>query len=74
LLLASGVTDGQVVVTAGVHLLKPQQRVTILEEVKTDPHAEPYLSAQTLLKAAQHAPYNQIPDHQASPVKSGAEK
>jgi membrane fusion protein, multidrug efflux system len=67
LLIASGVTDGQVVVTAGVHLLKPQQRVTILEEVIPATNVDPYLSAQTLFKAVKEN--NGIPV-----VKSGTEK
>jgi membrane fusion protein, multidrug efflux system len=67
LLLASGVSEGQVVVTAGVHLLKPQQRVTILEALVAEKNTEPYLSAQTLLNAAQN-------NHQAPVEKSGAGK
>lgn len=51
-LLTSGVVVGQTLVTAGVHLLKPNQRVNILEEAtKKEELAAPYLSAQTLLKA-----------------------
>ncbi len=68
LLLASGVTAGQTVVTAGVHLLKPGQRVTILEElVKTETNNESYLTAQTLLKATP------VIDN-SSPAKSGIAK
>jgi membrane fusion protein, multidrug efflux system len=50
LLLTSGVSAGQTVVTAGVHLLKPGQRVSILEALTiTEANHEPYLTAQTLL-------------------------
>lgn len=68
LLLTAGVTAGQTVVTAGVHLLKPDQQVTILEEeVKPVVAAEPYLSAQTLL--TQQAAAN-VPASNKSPPKS----
>ncbi|MES2823116.1 MAG: efflux RND transporter periplasmic adaptor subunit [Pseudomonadota bacterium] len=53
LLLTSGVNTGQTVVTAGVHLLKPGQRVSILEALTiTEANNEPYLTAQTLLARA----------------------
>ncbi len=49
LLLTSGVSAGQTVVTAGVHSLKPGQRVTVLEALVKETNHEPYLTAQTLL-------------------------
>jgi membrane fusion protein, multidrug efflux system len=66
LLIASGVSEGQKIVTAGVHLLKPQQRVTILEDAVVETNTAPYLSAQTLLKSPE--------DIKKTPVKSGTEK
>lgn len=51
-LLASGVTSGQTVVTAGVHVLNPGQRVSILPPEAPPVAAESYLSAQTLLAPA----------------------
>ncbi len=51
LLLSSGVSVGQTVVTAGVHLLKPGQRVTLLDEAAAvENKNESYLTAQSLLK------------------------
>ena len=53
LLLTSGVSAGQTLVTAGVHLLKNGQHVSILEaELNSPVNSEPYLSQQTLLKSA----------------------
>ncbi len=53
LLLTAGVSAGQRVVTAGVHLLKPGQRVSILEALTiTKANDETYLTAQTLLTSA----------------------
>lgn len=49
ILLTSGVTSGQTVVTAGVHVLNPGQHVSIIEPEAKPAAAEPYLSAQTLL-------------------------
>ncbi|MET0357221.1 MAG: efflux RND transporter periplasmic adaptor subunit [Cellvibrio sp.] len=48
-LLTGGVSAGQFVVTAGVHVLNPGQRVSILEPETKPQIEEPYLSAQTLL-------------------------
>lgn len=50
LVLTSGVTSGQTIVTAGVHLLKPGQKVTILDEEPQAPAvSDSYLSAQNVL-------------------------
>lgn len=56
-LLTSGVTSGQTVVTAGVHVLNPGQKVSILppEPSAPAPAPEPYLTSQTLLSAPQAA-------------------
>jgi len=51
-LLTSGVSAGQTVVTAGVHVLNPGQRVSILEAEAKLPVDEPYLTSQTLLAPA----------------------
>ncbi len=48
-LLIGGVTSGQTVVTAGVHVLNPGQQVSILPPEPQAAATEPYLSAQTLL-------------------------
>ncbi len=48
-LLTSGVVAGQTVVTAGVHVLNPGQRVSILPPEPKPAPAEPYLSSQNLL-------------------------
>lgn len=48
-LLTGGVSSGQTVVTAGVHVLNPGQQVSILPPEPQAAAAEPYLSAQTLL-------------------------
>lgn len=53
-LLGSGVSAGQVVVTAGVHVLNPGQQVTVLPPEPEAPAPEPYLTAQSLM--AQPAP------------------
>lgn len=50
-LLTGGVIAGQTVVTAGVHVLNPGQRVSVLAPEPKEPPAEPYLTAQTLLSA-----------------------
>jgi RND family efflux transporter MFP subunit len=52
-LLTSGVTSGQTVVTAGVHILNPGQKVSILPPEPKAPTPEPYLTTQTLLNAPQ---------------------
>lgn len=55
LLIVSGLAVGQTLVTAGVHLLQPGQRVTILQEVvasEINPQTNPYISAHSLLKSA----------------------
>jgi len=57
-LLTSGVTSGQTVVTAGVHVLNPGQHVSIMEPEAKPAAAEPYLSAQTLLAPATNASAN----------------
>lgn len=48
-LLTSGVVAGQTVVTAGVHVLNPGQRVSILPPEPKSAPAEPYLTSQNLL-------------------------
>ncbi|MFO1389813.1 efflux RND transporter periplasmic adaptor subunit [Cellvibrio sp.] len=48
-LLTSGVVAGQTVVTAGVHVLNPGQRVSILPPEPKPAPAEPYLTSQNLL-------------------------
>jgi tetraacyldisaccharide-1-P 4'-kinase len=48
-LLTSGVTSGQTIVTAGVHVLNPGQHVSILEADAKPVGDEPYLSSQNLL-------------------------
>lgn len=51
LIVTAGLTPGQTVVTAGVHLLKPGQRVSILQEnIVQENHSQPYISPQVLLK------------------------
>jgi membrane fusion protein, multidrug efflux system len=50
-LLTGGVTSGQTVVTAGVHVLNPGQHVSILPPEPKAPASEPFLSAQTLLNS-----------------------
>lgn len=49
ILLGSGVTAGQTVVTAGVHVLNPGQQVSVLPPEPEAPAPEPYLTAQSLL-------------------------
>lgn len=49
ILLGSGVSAGQTVVTAGVHVLNPGQQVTVLPPEPEAPAPEPYLTAQSLL-------------------------
>ncbi len=49
ILLGSGVSTGQTVVTAGVHVLNPGQQVNILPPEPEAPAPEPYLTAQSLL-------------------------
>lgn len=52
LVLTAGVTTGQTIVTAGVHLLKVGQKVTILDEEPQAPAlSDSYLSAQNVLAA-----------------------
>ena len=48
-LLTSGVTSGQMVVTAGVHVLNPGQQVSIMEPETKAIAPEPYLTTQSLL-------------------------
>jgi hypothetical protein len=50
LVLTSGVTTGQTIVTAGVHLLKVGQKITILDDEPQAPAiSDSYLSAQNVL-------------------------
>jgi RND family efflux transporter MFP subunit len=51
-LLTSGVTSGQMVVTAGVHVLNPGQQVSIMEPETKATAPEPYLTTQSLLNPA----------------------
>jgi len=55
-LLTSGVTSGQTVVTAGVHVLNPGQQVSIMESEAKAPAPEPYLTTQSLLTPPTSAP------------------
>ena len=48
-LLTSGVSSGQTIVIAGVHVLNPGQQVSILEPEAKPVADEPYLSSQNLL-------------------------
>jgi hypothetical protein len=61
ILLGNGVTAGQTVVTAGVHVLNPGQQVSLLPPEPEVAAPEPYLTAQSLLaqpatKAADKTP------------------
>jgi membrane fusion protein, multidrug efflux system len=49
ILLSDGVSAGQTVVTAGVHVLNPGQPVTVLPPEPEATAPEPYLTAQSLL-------------------------
>ncbi len=70
-LLTSGVTSGQTVVTAGVHILNPGQKVSILPPEPKAPAPEPYLTTQTLLSASQqNAAASSVP----APSEKGAAK
>jgi len=51
-LLTGGVVSGQTVVTAGVHVLNPGQRVSIMPPEPNVAAAEPYLTAQGLLTSS----------------------
>ena len=53
-LLTSGVTSGQTIVTAGVHVLNPGQHVSILEPEAKPVADEPFLSSQNLLTPAEN--------------------
>ncbi|GGY65123.1 hemolysin secretion protein D [Cellvibrio zantedeschiae] len=64
-LLTGGVVSGQTVVTAGVHVLNPGQRVSILPQETKPIAAEPYLTAQTLLNSQASA---------ATPTKKSSEQ
>lgn len=55
ILLTGGVAAGQTVVTAGVHVLNPGQRVAIMPAEAKPAAAEPYISAQALLAPAKAA-------------------
>lgn len=72
-LLTSGLTSGQTLVTAGVHVLNPGQRVSILPPEAQPTTNEPYLSAQTLLAPAPETSALKTPDTSALKAK-GASK
>lgn len=67
-LLTSGVTSGQTVVTAGVHVLNPGQQVSIMQPEAKAPAEEPYLTTQSLLTP----PATAVPANTKTPAQGAA--
>jgi len=79
ILLGSGVSAGQTVVTAGVHVLNPGQQVSVLPQEPEAPAAEPYLTAQSLLaqpavKTAEADSHLKVSSTQGTGANQGAAK
>jgi len=68
ILLTAGLTAGQTVVTAGVHVLNPGQRVLVMPPESKAASTEPFLTSQTLL-----APPANVDTKGAADTKAGLE-
>lgn len=79
-LLIGGVSSGQIVVTAGVHILNPGQKVSVLPSASNTsapntsaPNTsapEPYITSQTLLNAPQQNTQQQNTQQQNTPQQN----